>query len=144
LPSAATTSTLPTITTVAGVPDGTPPCASGNEGTYGFGIENPERAPLQATATFADGIRWAICGASVVFDGTLLNLRSANDGKTWIVTSTGFGMSPYHAGDQIDVTFSSPTVGRVRLRSLVADFDDTYSTTNGGFVWHRTCALRQC
>lgn len=140
----ATTTTLPSTASVIGGLNGTPPCASGDEGAYGADVAHPERAPLQATATFPGGIRWAICGASISFGSDLLNLRSANDGRTWTVTKTGFGMSPHHAGDNINVALTNPSVGRVRLRSRVADFDDTYSTTDGGTVWQQTCALSQC
>ena len=40
--------------------------------------------------------------------------------------------------DVINVTFESTSTARVRLRSMVGEFDDTYETTNGGNTWTRT------
>ena len=51
----------------------------------------------------------------------LLNLRSSDNGSTWTVTDTGFGHSPRHAGDQVDINLISASTATVRLRGRVAD-----------------------
>ncbi len=136
--SASTTSPLRLTAGVEGRAGGGPPCASRREGEHGADIFHPERAPIQEAAEFAHGVRWAICGADIAMSGELLNLRSADSGKTWQVTDTGIGMSPHHAGDSISISLASAEGGRMRLRSRAGDFDDTYATTDGGLTWHHT------
>ena len=138
--TASKSSPLQTTAIVKGRPGGGPPCAPGLEGEYGADISHPERAPIQEAAEFAHGVRWAICGADTAMTGELLNLRSADNGDTWRVTDTGIGMSPHHAGDSITIRLVSAESGRMRLRSRVGDFDDTYVTTDGGLTWRQTAS----
>jgi hypothetical protein len=93
-------------------------------------------------AKFAHGVRWAVCGADPALDSELLNFRSADNGKTWRVTDTGLGMSAHHAGDEVRITLESPTVGRMRLISLLVSLDETCTTADGGRTWGH-CTTRQ-
>jgi hypothetical protein len=122
--------------TVPGGPGGAPPCAAkGSEGQYGESPSHPERAPLQTQATFAGGVRWAVCGAGISQAEELLNLRSGDGGQTWSVTDTGLSGTVFHAGDQVDVQLTSATVGKIHVVSLVGERDDRYSTNDGGLHW---------
>jgi hypothetical protein len=115
---------------------GEPPCApAGTAGDYAADTEHPERAPLQAEASFDDGVRWAVCGASPVFGSDLLNLRSDDDGATWVVTDTGLDMTPSHAGDVVEVELADASSGTIRLASLVGETDTTYRSDDGGLTW---------
>jgi hypothetical protein len=121
---------------VAGRAGGRPPCGSGVTGDYWGDAAHPERAPLRKEASFNSGSRWAMCGASVALSPELLNLRSNDDGATWVVTVTPIAFSPHHAGDDIEVALTSETTGRVTITSLVAPvFDATYETHDGGKTW---------
>jgi hypothetical protein len=125
---------------VSGTIDGSVRCASGDPFDTGGGvnvIEHPELVMLRKQRDFGRGNRWAICGASPSGDSRLISLRSENGGRTWTVSSTGFGMSAHHAGDTVDIALESMTTARIRLKSFVAAFDDTYETTDGGNVWKR-------
>ena len=66
--------------TVPGGDNGAPPCATDAMGTSGTDLEHPQGAPLQTSAAFANGTRWAICGASVGLGSELFNLRSDDNG----------------------------------------------------------------
>jgi hypothetical protein len=125
----------PASASVPGGPGGAPPCAEQGAGQEGASVEHPERAPLQAEATFADGVRWAVCGADPAFASELLNLRSEDAGQSWSVTTTGLSMSPFHAGDQVDVQLTTATTGQIRLVSEVGERDDRYETYDGGLTW---------
>jgi hypothetical protein len=125
----------PASASVSGDPGGAPPCAEQGASQEGASVEHPERAPLQAEATFADGVRWAVCGADPVFSSELLNLRSEDGGQSWSVTTTGLSMSPSHAGDQVDVQLTTATTGQIRLASDVGERDDRYETDDGGLTW---------
>lgn len=79
-----------------------------------------------------------MCGASPVFSSELLSLRSDDDGATWKVMVTPISLSPHHAGDDVRVTLSSVTTGRVTLTSLVAPSQDaSYDTADGGQTWNK-------
>jgi hypothetical protein len=121
---------------VAGRAGGEPPCARKPQGAYGADVSHPERAPLQARAEFASGVRWAICGASDDAGDELFNLRSNNRGKTWTVTDTRTGILLFHAGDQLHIRLLNARVGRMQLISLVANFDIRCATADGGAGWH--------
>jgi hypothetical protein len=121
---------------VAGGTGGNPPCAPSQPGTYGADPAHPERAPLQATATFADGVAWAICGASQTGDGVVLNLRTTNHGRAWTVTNTGLTFSVTRPGDQVNVALSAAEVGQVHIHSPLPPIDTTYTTRDGGRTWH--------
>jgi hypothetical protein len=121
---------------VTGRAGGAPPCATGPQGAYGADVSHPERAPLQAQAEFARGVRWAVCGASDDAGYELFNLRSNNRGRTWRVTDTGTGILLFHAGDRLHVRLLNARVGRMELISLVADFDIRCDTADGGAGWH--------
>ncbi len=140
-PAAPTTATAPASVLGAIVPGttgGRPPCASGVTGDYGGDAQHPERAPLRKDATFNSRDRWAMCGASVAFSSELLNLRSTDDGATWNVTVTPIAFSPHNAGDDIEITFTNETTGRVTITSLVApSLAATYETHDGGRTWTR-------
>jgi hypothetical protein len=119
-----------------GGPGGAPPCApEGSDGEYGEAIDHPERAPLQAQAQFAGGVRWAVCGASPVFSDKLINLRSDDSGASWTVNEIGTGISPHHAGDHVEVQLTDATHGTMRIVSQVAERDETYETRDGGTDW---------
>ncbi|HEV7759847.1 MAG TPA: hypothetical protein VGO78_12695 [Acidimicrobiales bacterium] len=140
--TSATPSTTPGTTaapgstgSVPGGPGGAAPCAAAGAGQEGASVGHPERAPLQAQETFAGGVRWAVCGADPVNSDKLLNLRSDDGGQTWTVTDTGLGMSPFHAGDQVEVQLSSATAGEIHLVGRVAERDDRYQTADGGLSW---------
>jgi hypothetical protein len=81
-----------------------------------------------------------MCGASPVFNGELLNLRSSDRGATWSVTDTRFGFTPHHAGDTISVTLSNPTNGQVHVVSFLGGFDVLYGTSDGGLTWRVVAA----
>jgi photosystem II stability/assembly factor-like uncharacterized protein len=123
---------------VAGKPSGSAPCGSryGNDHDI---ARHPERAPLQAHAEFANGVRWAICGASPDGSSAILSLRSSDGGKTWAVADTGFGMSPHHAGDFFKVRLVTSDVAGMFLHGSVGFFDLIYVTSNGGRTWRRVC-----
>lgn len=79
-----------------------------------------------------------MCGASPVFSTELLSLRSEDDGATWDVTVTPISLSPHHAGDDVGITLSSDSTGRVTLTSLVAPSQNaSYDTTDGGHTWNK-------
>jgi hypothetical protein len=121
---------------VHGAAGGPPPCASGPTGDYWGDAAHPEHAPLQQSASFGGGRRWALCGASDTFNDNLLNLRSVDDGATWDVVVTPIGFSPRHAGDFIRITLDDATTGRVALSSLVTpDSDMSWITHDGGQTW---------
>jgi photosystem II stability/assembly factor-like uncharacterized protein len=82
-------------------------------------------------------VRWAICGADPVSETDLLNLRSDDGGETWSVTNTGFGMSPHHAGDDVQVSLTSATSGQIRLVGRVGEQNDLYATSDGGLTWQQ-------
>jgi photosystem II stability/assembly factor-like uncharacterized protein len=125
--------------TVAGTTGGPPPCASDLSGGYWGDAAHPEHAPLRQEAAFDDGHRWAMCGASPVFSPELLSLRSEDDGATWDVTVTPISMSPHHAGDDVAITLSSDSAGRVTLTSLVAASQNaSYDTSDGGQTWSKS------
>jgi hypothetical protein len=131
--------TLGPRATIAGGSGGAPPCTPRpTDGTYGADTAHPQRAPLQQSAVFAGGIRWAICGASAVNSADVLNLRSTDQGRTWTVSDTQLRFSPHHAGDQLTITLDSPMVGQIHIRSEVGLFDGTYATTDGGQTWRPT------
>lgn len=94
---------------------------------------------MQAHAEFANGVRWAICGADPSLSGEVLNLRSTDNGTTWTVSYTGFAMSPHHAGDSITVYLATANVGGVRLHGSVGGFDKIYTTSNEGRTWRLIC-----
>lgn len=51
---------------------------------------------------------------------------------------TPISLSPHHAGDDVRVTLSSVTTGRVTLTSLVAPSQDaSYDTADGGQTWNK-------
>ena len=117
---------------------GPPPCAArGSDGTAGGDAQHPERAPLLAEKTFPNGVRWAMCGASPVFDNGLLNLRSTDGGRTWTTTDTGIdmGFAPFHAGDVVDVELVDRTQATIHVASPVSEIDLTYRTNDGGRRW---------
>jgi photosystem II stability/assembly factor-like uncharacterized protein len=124
---------------VTGKPSGSAPCGSryGNDHDI---VRHPERAPLQAHAEFANGVRWAICGASPDGSAAILNIRSTDGGKTWTVADTGFGISPHHAGDFFKVHLATNDVGGMFLHGSVGGFDLIYVTSNGGRTWRLVCA----
>jgi photosystem II stability/assembly factor-like uncharacterized protein len=111
------------------------PCAPAGQGTEGAGIQHPERAPLQAQASFVGDIGWAVCGADPVFGAELLNLRSDDGGRTWRATDTGIAFTPFHAGDVVDVELTNATTGRIHVVSRVGEVDRTYETVDGGHTW---------
>jgi hypothetical protein len=121
-----------------GASGGRPPCAArGSDGAYGADAQHPERAPLVAERTFPHGVRWAVCGASPIFDTGLLNLRSRDGGRTWTTTDTGVDVpfSPNHAGDVVEVELIDPTHATIHMASPVGEVDLTYSTNDGGRRW---------
>jgi hypothetical protein len=129
-----------TVTSAGGepTPSGTTtaiPCAPGREATGRPSPQHPERAPLIDAQSFANGVRWALCGAATTGEATILNVRSTDSGRNWVATDTGFHMSTHHAGDAVTVTFTDATQARVRLLSYVGERDDTYETGDGGATW---------
>jgi hypothetical protein len=136
--STPTTRVLDAAAKVAGRADGSPPCAPLHVHKFGADTTHPDRSPLQAVAVFAHGVRWAVCGADSEFQGDFLNLRSADNGKTWRITDVGFSFVLRHAGDQFRIKLASPNVGHMRIISLVGQADDKCATIDGGHTWHCT------
>jgi hypothetical protein len=145
LPSTSTPTTAETATTastdpvlgitVPGGPGGAPPCAAPGAGQEGASTLYPDHAPLVTKASFAGGVRWAVCGADPTFAAQLLNLRSDDGGRSWSVTDTDLAMSPHNAGDRVDVQLASATTGTIHLVSMVGERDDRYATDDGGLHW---------
>jgi photosystem II stability/assembly factor-like uncharacterized protein len=73
--------------------------------------------------------------------GDIFNLRSADNGATWTVTSTEILMSPHHAGDFFTVALDSEKVGGMFLHGSVGGFDKIYRTANGGRTWRLVCTF---
>jgi photosystem II stability/assembly factor-like uncharacterized protein len=77
-----------------------------------------------------------MCGASNTFSDVLLNLRSDDDGATWVVTRTPIAFSPHHAGDQLHIALTSRSTARVTITSGIAlSLDASYLTIDGGRTW---------
>jgi hypothetical protein len=121
---------------VPGRASGSPPCApASSTGDERASVSHPERAPLIAQSSFPGGVRWALCGASAVFEAAILNLRSDDGGATWSVSDTGIGLVRSHAGDRVDVTFVDATTAEMHVVSLVGERDERHRTTDGGLTW---------
>lgn len=138
--SAPPTTAPPETAVVNGLAGGPPPCAP-VYGDYAASVTHPERAPLIAEATFAGGVRWAICGADSVFSSEILNLRSDDSGATWLVSDTGIGLLRFHAGDAVEVNFVDATSAEMRIVSQVGERDERYETTDGGRTWRCVATL---
>jgi hypothetical protein len=137
--STTTAASTPSTASVSGVSGGPPPCAGDNVGSQPADAQHPDGAPLQGTRDFGNGVRWAVCGASVALSGNVLNLRSTDDGATWTVTSTPMEFSPHHSGDRINLSFDSPTNARLAYTSVVGPAADaTFTTDDGGATWTRS------
>jgi len=129
------------IAHVRGRAEGRAPCAPAGPAKFIATIQRPQGAPTQAYVAFPNGVRWAICGADYTgVSGEIFNLRSADNGKTWTVTSLDIGMSPHHAGDFFTVALGTEKVGAMFLHGSVGGFDKIYRTTDGGRTWRLVCA----
>ena len=112
------------------------PCALDAAGSDPGAVDDPRGAPVQGSKVFDGGHhRWAICGASISGRAGLLDVRSVDDGRSWITTSTGLEMTPAHAGDEVIVTFEDFDHATIRLISEVAPSDRSYRTDDGGTHW---------